>query len=133
MNGGPVGFPHTTALTPWPLLDTETAYEPMPVPDSLQFNFATEHLSAKQALENLNSTADDRSDAPKRRSSKLRLFTNGFPRLRRMGTGGTEISDTPSPTNTVALATQDEADEEADVRDPSDDVVEAYVRRIARK
>jgi hypothetical protein len=142
-NGGPVGTPHTTAPTPWPLLDA-TSYEAAPAPSSSDSNVATEHLRAQQALENVISNTDSQAELPKRRSSKLRLFTNsfsgfnGFSRLRRQNTGDTIAStgdspDTPSPTVGELLGTLDETEDGLTMKEPGVEAVEAYISQNARK
>ncbi|KAF1941308.1 hypothetical protein EJ02DRAFT_423145 [Clathrospora elynae] len=136
MNGGQVGSPPTTALSPWPLFDT-TSCDPAPAPDSSGFTIGAEYSTAQQALENVIYSAGGRSEVPKRRASRLRIFTNGFPRLRRTGTGDTsgstgDTSETPSPAAAASLATQDETAESLEVNEPSDEAVEAYIRKNAR-
>jgi hypothetical protein len=142
-NGDPVGSLHATTPTPWPLLDA-TSYELTSAPSTSESAVATEHLSAQQALESVISNADGQVGLPKRRGSKLRLFTNsfsgfnGFSRLRRQNTGDSIASanhsqDSPSPTVGELLATLNEAGDDPILEEPSDDAVEAYIQRHARE
>ena len=139
-NGGLVGAPDTTASTPWPLFDA-TSYEATPAPNSSEFNIAAEHLSAQQALETVISNSESQAELPKRRGSKLRLFTNsfnGFSRLRRHNTGDTTASagdslETPSPTAGELLAPLNETEDGNTVKEPGVEAVEAYIRQNARE
>jgi hypothetical protein len=143
-NSDPVrSSPHTDALAPWPVLDA-TSYEPASAPNSSSSTVATEHLSAQQALENVISNTTSQAELPKRRGSKLRLFTNsfsgfnGFNRLRRQNTGDTTASAGDSPDSsslTVGelLATLDEMNDGVTVKEPGVEAVEAYIRQNARK
>ncbi|KAF1845143.1 uncharacterized protein K460DRAFT_337025 [Cucurbitaria berberidis CBS 394.84] len=137
MTGGAVGPPYTTSTTPWPLLDTVTSYEPIHSSSPPESTVGSRHTTAQQALENVVHNANVRPEATRRRSSRLRLFTTGLSRLRRTGTGETsgsagDTSDTSSPTTTVVLATHAEAEMELDTKDPSEEAVEAYMRKHAR-
>lgn len=132
-NGGPVRSLHTTAPPPWPLIDVPlrgTAH----ALDPPTFAAGAEHMSAQQALEKVISNPNP----PKRRMSKLRLFTSGLPLLRRQNTGDAsagagDTSDTTSPTATAALAAHVEIEEGSAVEHPDDQAVEAYLLRNARK
>ncbi|KAL6709006.1 hypothetical protein ACN47E_002133 [Coniothyrium glycines] len=78
-----------------------------------------------------------RPETTKRRPSRLRLLTNNFPRLRRTGTGDTdsstfETSELASVSATTSPTTHHGSDDCSDCREPSDEAVEAYIKRIAR-
>ncbi|KAL6158850.1 hypothetical protein ACJQWK_04071 [Exserohilum turcicum] len=98
----------------------------------------TERVSAQQALQGVIHSMDGHSEAPKRRkSSKLRLFTNSLPLLRRQGTGDTnatagDTSDMPSSTVVTALAAHDQNDQVSDPKDLNEDSVMAYLAKNAR-
>jgi hypothetical protein len=85
--------------TPWPAFDSASAQEPI--------------HTAKPSRTRVAGTIDgDGGPASQRRSSRLRLFTNGFPRLRRIGAGETsatstgdgDTSESTSPTAATSLA-----------------------------
>ncbi len=106
-SGGPVRSVHTTEFPPWPSIDmlSSKAMHASKPPD---FAAGAEHMSAQQALEKVNSKPEHRAEPPKRRMSKLRLFTSGLPLLRRQNTGDTsagvgDTSDSSSPTGTTSL------------------------------
>ncbi|KAF2830683.1 hypothetical protein CC86DRAFT_343633 [Ophiobolus disseminans] len=94
----------------------------------------TEHTTAQQTLEEI---IESRPDAGRpQRTSSLRLFTNRFPRLRRTRTGETGIStgdasEYISPTGTSSLISPDEASELFGMNEPTDEAVEAYMKRNA--
>ncbi|CAN9128971.1 unnamed protein product [Alternaria sp. RS040] len=135
-SGGPVRSVHTTEFPPWPSTDmlSSKAMHASKPPD---FAAGAEHMSAQQALEKVNSKPEHRAEPPKRRMSKLRLFTSGLPLLRRQNTGDTsvDVGDTPdssSPTGTTSLAFHVGIEEGSSVEYPGDEAVEAYLLRNAR-
>jgi len=134
-NGDPVRSMHSIPATPWPLIDVASSEpaHPLFVADS------AEHMNAQQALEKAISNTEGHAEPLKRRmSSKLRSFTSGLPLLRRHNTGETstgisDISGATSPIAATALAAHKETEEGSEVKHPDDEVVEAYLSRIARK
>ena len=138
ISGGPVGPPYIPDSAPWPLLDTTTAFEPKPAPNPPESADSTEHPTAQHALETLIHQTEIRREPTQRRTSRLRLFTTGFPRLHRTVTGDTsgsagETSDTTSPASAIPEATDTETGIDREVEDPSEEAVEAYMRKHARK
>jgi hypothetical protein len=132
-NGGPVRPLYTTAFTPWFLIDAPSnqAVHPTEPP---AFTAGAEYMSVQQVLERVISNLEP----PRRRMSKLRLFTSGLPLLRRQNTGDTsagagDTPDTTSPTGTVALAAHAEIEGGSTEEHPGDQAVEAYPLRNARK
>lgn len=124
-NGGPVGAAASTGTTPWPLFDAAVLCETAHASNAL---VTAEHTYQIEATEDLAQNADDSAVPTKRRPSVLRLFT-GLSRLRRSDTG--DASDLTSPTRLEAH-TEDDVGEDSPP-EPSEDVVEAYIRRHARK
>ncbi|KAE8872163.1 hypothetical protein PTNB73_03622 [Pyrenophora teres f. teres] len=124
-NGGPVRSPHTATLETWPTVDA-MSYGP----EASIFSTATEHVTAQQALENVIHRDGGSVEPPRRRTSRLRRLTSGFPLLRRQGTGDVSVSTNApgpsSPTATSTLATHDE-----DAKDPDDAAIEAWVSKKA--
>ncbi|CAO2655627.1 Nn.00g044300.m01.CDS01 [Neocucurbitaria sp. VM-36] len=132
-----VGSPYSTDTIPWPLLDTTKSHEFTHPPNLPNSTVGTEYLTAQQALENVMHDAEARAEATNRRPSRLRLFTNGFPRLRRTGTGETSNSTEAAPNNLSPVATLSptayvETEINMVVKDPSEEAVEAYMRKHAR-
>jgi hypothetical protein len=88
--------------TPWPAFDPALAQESIDSEKSFRTRVpgAAEHVDGDAGL------------TSQRRPSRLRLFTNGFPRLRRIGTGETSAStggsgdtlESISPTAATSLA-----------------------------
>ena len=129
-NGGPVCSLHTVTLEAWPLVDA-MSYEPR-ASDSYT---ATEHVTAQQALENVISRDGGPVEPPRRRTSRLRRLTSGFPLLRRQGTGESNASTTnalevSSPVAASLLATHDETEDDGN---PNDAAIEAWITRNVRK
>jgi hypothetical protein len=124
---------HTTSPTPWPLPDatlTEVSCAPrLPGPAK-----GPDRVSAQQALEGVIRNDEVRNEPPKRRmSSRLRLFTNSLPLLRRQGTGDTNVSprnvsDTPSSTVNTTITAPDDTSENV-----NEDTVMAYLAKNSRK
>jgi len=129
-NGSAVGTP----LSPNKVLGR--LVEPGLFTDRFNTDTCTKPSTAQQSLEDI---IENRHDAARpRRTSSLRLFTNRFPRLRRTRTGETSIgageaSESSSPTATSTLVSPDEADDSLDMNEPTDEAVEAYMKRNAHK
>jgi hypothetical protein len=89
-----------SGTTPWPAFDSALAQEPIDLEKSSRTRVSgvAEHVDGDAGLTSL------------RRPSRLRLFTNGFPRLRHIGTGetsastGGDTSESTSPTAATAMA-----------------------------
>jgi hypothetical protein len=131
MSGSNVNTDPISGTTPWPLFDGTMS----PIPDDLinSSTFTrTTHATAQQSLENAVDRADSHlGRVPQRRPSRLRMFTNGFPRLRRIGTAGrsastgnTSESTSPTVTTTPPIGLDD-------LEEPSDEAVDAYMKRNA--
>jgi hypothetical protein len=120
---------------PWPSFDGILPHVPTKVSSISHTTSYTENATAQRSLESAVERATSTGGtAPQRRPSRLRMFTDGFPRLRRMGTGDTNnstvgVSESASP-NTVAT-TQPAGSE--DSYEPSDEAVDAYMKRNAHK
>jgi hypothetical protein len=137
-DGGPVGTASSVGTAPWPLLDACTSYESTHAPNTTETIGYFNITGVQGALEHADHNVGDRPVPTKRRPSRLRLFT-GLTRLRRTETaetsgGSGDSSELASP----ATATSFEAHEvdrigEEVLQEPSDDAVEAYVRKNARK
>jgi hypothetical protein len=119
--------------TPWPSLYSAMS----PIPDdltNLTASIRDTHTTAQQNLER----AIDRTDGhlgqvPQRRPSRLRKFTNGFPRLRRMGTTELSTSTGNVSESASATATTTPPIDPGDQEEPSDEAVDAYMKRNAHK
>ncbi|KAH4175950.1 hypothetical protein HBI29_034530 [Parastagonospora nodorum] len=124
---------NNTVGTPWPSFDGSLPHVPTKVSNISHTTSYTENAIAQRSLESAVERATSTGGTvPQRRPSRLRMFTNGFPRLRRMGTGDTntstvDVSESASP-NTVA--TTPPAGSE-DSYEPSDEAVNAYMKRNA--
>jgi hypothetical protein len=133
LNSGPVRTPASTA--PWSLFDDPLSYKTAHAPETSSAAGESNHVGAQKALDDDIRAAEARSVPTKRRPSVLRIFT-GLSRLRRTDTDETsgssgDASDLASPT---ALEAHDEDNIREQVwQEPSDDAVEAYVRKNARK
>jgi hypothetical protein len=126
--------------TPWPALDVVMPHRPTDAAHGSNLASHTEHMGAQRSLENTIDRADRSGElARQRRPSRMRLFTNGFPRLRRTSTGETGASTegaSNSTFQTTAPAPPIEDEESIsyqDLREPSDEAVDAYMRRNAHK
>lgn len=127
LRGGPVG------PLPWPPLDPMVSHESTSAPQPSDRTSGSERPTAQQALQDVVHNGAHRSDATRRRPSRLRFFTNGFPRRRRMGTGDTGASadDTSTALSSSVedtLAPHSPVYEGAEEREPSDEAVESYIR-----
>ena len=138
MGDNPVDDQHHMGSTSWPLLDVVSSYEFAPTPSTTSSAVSSNH-TAQVALQTvIQNDTHDRRETSKRRPSRLRLFTNGFPRLRRTGTGDTqcsmgEASNAVCPASGAPNTAFDTREEGEDAKDPSDEAVEAYLRKHARK
>jgi hypothetical protein len=105
----------------------------------INFSSTTIHAESSTAQQSLEGMIGSQAETVRpRRTSSLRLFTDRFPRLRRNKTDETSVSidDTPlsySVTATSSLASVDEASNPFGVNEPTDEAVEAYTKRNARK
>jgi len=121
--------------TPWPSFDGSLPHVPTEVSNAAHISSYTENGSAQRSLESaVERAAGTGGTVPQRRPSRLRMFTNGFPRLRRMGTGDTSISTgdvSESASPTTVSTTPPEGSE--DSHEPSDEAVDAYMKRNAHK
>jgi hypothetical protein len=131
-------FPHTMGSMPWPLLDGPLS-ESTHAPRVLGPAKGPEGVTAQQAVEGVVQNDQVRNEPPKRlKSSKLRLFTNGFPLLRRQGTGDTSVSTrtvsdiVSSPVKTTST-THDEDKERSFAQGVDESAIMAYLARNARK
>ncbi|EAT86362.2 hypothetical protein SNOG_06531 [Parastagonospora nodorum SN15] len=124
---------NNTVGTPWPSFDGSLPHVPTKVSNISHTTSYTENAIAQRSLESAVERATSTGGTvPQRRPSRLRMFTNGFPRLRRMGTGDTntstvDVSESASP-NTAA--TTPPAGSE-DSYEPSDEAVNVYMKRNA--
>lgn len=134
MRGGPVGS------VPWPLLDTLASCESVPTaaPHSSDCTTSSQGLTAQRVLQDSVHNRDNGPEVKKRHPSRLRLFTNGFPRWRRLGTGnastGSTIDSLSLTANTLRAPPSNQVESAVlDEEVPSDAAVEAYIRNHARK
>lgn len=126
--------------TPWPALDVAMPHRPTDTAHTSSSTGPIDHVGAQKSSENSLDRAD-RSGEPARprRPSRLRLFTNGFPRLRRTGTGETSAStegasETTLPTTATASPIEhEEIKFPQDAAEPSYEAVDAYMRSNAHK
>lgn len=99
--------------TPWPAFDSHTVCDN----DTTGQQYSTQTATTQ------------------RRPSRLRLFTNGLARLRRTNTEETSASTaniSPDTSPTVATSIHS-SDQDYNQEEPSDEAIDAYVRRNARK
>jgi hypothetical protein len=126
----PVSSPAEELRVPWPALETlRTDLAGIATASFL----CADYTGAQKALQGLRRSASS-SQPGERRSSRLRLFTSNFPRLRRAGTGDTTAS--------ISTATSPASRDEQSVNDLpgsvgplSDATVEAlaFLQQHARK
>ena len=123
-NGGPVCNLHAATPGAWPVVDA-MSYEPE-VSDS---STITQHVTAQQALENVISRDGGPVEPPRRRASRLRRFTNGFPLLRRQATGETSAStaNTLEVSSPMVASLPAPHDETEDDKESNDAALEAWV------
>ncbi|KAH7083172.1 hypothetical protein BKA63DRAFT_402981 [Paraphoma chrysanthemicola] len=126
-----VGAPSSSDTTPWPVFDDTPSYEPANGMGPASNNNGIEHVTPQQSRDEGRVQA-----AKQRRPSRLRLFTNRFPRLRRTATGDTsastaDASESGSPTTTALQTSLDDSNHNGQAEEPNDEAVEAYIRRTA--
>ena len=125
-NGGPVGIPASAA--PWPSFDDPVSYEEAHAPDASGIVGGSYHMKAQDTT---LQTIQAQTTHTKRRPSVLRLIT-GLSRLRRTDTGGTSDASDLASLTALEAHNEDGFGEESS-HEPSDEAVEAYVRKNARK
>ncbi|KAF2036586.1 hypothetical protein EK21DRAFT_51494 [Setomelanomma holmii] len=123
--------------TPWPSFDTAIPHEYTNTTDLANRDGRVRSATARRGQEYTINRTDGHSDVrTQRRPSRLRLFTDGFPRLRRTPTGETsagtaDTSETTSPTTTALHFSPDDINVCEVLEEPSDKAVEAYLKRHA--
>jgi len=103
---------------------------------STNTSYTTLRAEVSTAQQSLEDIIENRPEvAVQRRTSRLRKLTNALPRLRRVGTGETSSSfDDASGSNEFATnSSVTSPDEATGLEEPSDEAVEAYLRRNAHK
>jgi hypothetical protein len=130
----PVSSPAEELNSPWPSFEGLRTDLPGISTTSI---LCTDYTGAQKALQGVRRSGSS-SQSGEQRSSRLRLFTNSFPRLRRAGTGDTTGSNasanSSSPVDT--LATHEESDKNGlpGLDGPTQDaVIEAFLQKHARK
>jgi hypothetical protein len=101
----------------------------------------TSHATVRAELSNAQQTLENIIESRpevQRRTSRLRKLTNALPRLRRIGTGETNssVEDASASTEQAtssSVTSPDEATGHSSLEEPSDEAVEAYLRRNAHK
>lgn len=135
-NGGPVG------AVPWPSLDSLTLCEfgSAPAPHLSNGMANSQRLTARSGSQDSGHEKVIGTELKTRRPSRLRLLTNGFPRLRRMGLGDASTDgsagntvDSLSSTDVTLRGPHNALEESPDEEIPSDEAVETYIRNNARK
>jgi hypothetical protein len=129
-NSGAPGAPHTADGARRPSIARA------PSTNTFHTTVRAELSNAQQILEDIIESRPE--VAVQRRTSRLRKLTNALPRLRRTGTGETNssIDDASASTEQVAsssVTSPDEATAHLGLEEPSDEAVEAYLRRNAHK
>jgi hypothetical protein len=126
--------------TPWPSLNTTLSHESAGVAKPSNTAPRTDHANAQPNPDSPAKHVDSHAGpTTQRRTSRLRLFTNGFPRLRRIGTGEAsastdEASESASPTGTTARrAGTEEASNCQDICELGDEAVNAHTRKNTHK
>jgi hypothetical protein len=139
LGGCTVGTLPPPSTVPWPLFDAVGSHGPTPSTISSDVTICTEHITAQQSLEKVIERKEGQFDSAKqRRPSRLRLFTNGFPRLRRTGTEETsastgDASSSTSPTTTTMIGGSEGYDNYRDSDKPNVEAVMAYIKRNAHE
>jgi hypothetical protein len=139
LSGRTVGTPPLPGTIPWPLFDDTCPHETTPSTNHSNATICTEHTTAQQSLEKAIERKEGQIESAKqRRPSRLRLFTNGFPRLRRTGTEETsastgDVSNLSSPTTTTMMVGSEGVEDYNDTGEPSDEAVVAYMRKNAHE
>jgi hypothetical protein len=129
LDEGPVGLPGTD-MASWPLLET-----PAPCETAQSSSLVNPNTTAMQeASRNTMHGTEDCTLPNKRRPSVLRLFT-GLSKLRRTNTGGTSGSsgDMSDPWLPTVLPDHNEDVVGDESEEPSEDAVESYIQKHARK
>jgi hypothetical protein len=108
-NGCTGGTSPPSGMIPWPLFLATDRYEPGTNANDSNAIVHDGHTTARRSLEEPAEHKEGQS-APihRQRFSRLRLFTSGFPRLRRSGTGETsagtdDVSVTISPISALSV------------------------------
>ncbi|OSS51132.1 hypothetical protein B5807_04191 [Epicoccum nigrum] len=129
LDGGPVGLPGTD-MASWLLLETPAPYETAQTSSLTNANTTDMQEASRSTMH----STEGLKLTNKRRPSVLRLFT-GLSRLRRTNTsensgGGGDMPDLWLPT----VFPDHNEDEEGDaLPEPSEDAVESYIQKHARK
>jgi hypothetical protein len=129
LDEGPVGLPGTD-MASWPLLET-----PAPCETAQSSSLVNPNTTAMQeASRNTMHGTEDCTLPNKRRPSVLRLFT-GLSKLRRTNTGETSGSsgDMSDPWLPTVLPDHNEDAVGDESEEPSEDAVESYIQKHARK
>jgi hypothetical protein len=126
--------------TPWPALNATSSHESADVVKPSNTTPRTDHATAHSNLDSNAERVDSNAgSATQRRTSRLRLFTNGFPRLRRIGTGEAsastdEASESTSPTGTTTRRAGPEgASNCQDICELGDEAVNARTGKTTHK
>ena len=132
-DSSPARAPASTA--PWPLFDDPSSYKMTHAPETSSATGGSSHAGAQKAPDDDIRIAEARTVPTKRRPSVLRIFT-GLSRLRRTNTS--ETSGSSGGASDLASPTAREDHNEDYIREqvwqePSDDAIEAYVSKNARK
>jgi hypothetical protein len=128
----------TTGTTPWPLVDVPGMHGPANTLTTFDTTVHSEHGTTQRMQEDAAQRASDPPGAAgQRRPSRLRMFTQRVPLLRRRGTGETSASTDdgaesfPATTTTTSPIGQVNAPQYP--QEPSDEAISAYMRRNADK
>jgi hypothetical protein len=92
-NGCTGGTSPPSGMIPWPLFLATDHYEPGTNANASDTTVHDGHTAARHSLgEPVERKEGQSAPIHRQRFSRLRLFTSGFPRLRRTGTGETSAS-----------------------------------------
>ena len=129
LDEGPVGLPRTD-IASWPLRETPAPYETAQSSSLVDANATAKQESSRSTMH----STEDCKLPNKRRPSVLRLFT-GLSRLRRSNTGETSGSggDTSDPWSPAVFPDHNEEEVGDALEEPSEDAVESYIQKHARK
>jgi hypothetical protein len=122
--------------TSWSSLDCSTSHIAADVSNHTRITIYTEHANAQQICDNaVERVGSTDGIMPQRRPSRLRMLTNGFPRLRRMRTGDASTSagdaSESTPPTTVTTTTLPAGSENN--HELNDEAVDTYIERNMRK
>lgn len=137
-NNAPQCSSYTSTPMPWPLPDVPLAESSHPLRLS-GLTKSPERMTAQQALEGAYHANEDHDKAPRpRKSSKLKLFANSLPLLRRQGTGDTNVStgnvsDTLSTAVSATAAPGNGTERNSASDGVNEDAVIAYLAKNARE